>query len=120
MDRSNLEHQKREPIIINRSPAEQSQKQQPVYIIPISGPRMVVKSDMGGQKKPKKVTNILQFYSHYSSHIWSSRFLNIHFQVERNKAHNAIEKRYRHSINDRIDELRQILGGRDQKMSKRG
>ena len=66
MKRSNLEHQKREQLIINRSPAEQSQKQQPVYIIPISGPRMVVKSDMGGQKKPKKVKNIRQFYQHYS------------------------------------------------------
>ena len=61
MKGQNLEHQKREQLIINRSPAEQSQKQQPVYIIPISGPRMVVKSDMGGQKKPKKVKNIRQF-----------------------------------------------------------
>lgn len=74
----------------------QEVKQSPsntVYIIhPVSVQNMKP-ADMGGvQRKPKK--------------------------VERNKAHNAIEKRYRHSINDRIDDLRAILGGRDTKMSK--
>jgi hypothetical protein len=40
-------------------------------------------------------------------------------KVERNQAHNVIEKRYRHSINDRIEELKSLLGtGTDSKMSK--
>lgn len=39
-------------------------------------------------------------------------------KVVRNKAHNVIEKRYRHSINDRIETLKTLLGGPDSKMSK--
>jgi len=39
-------------------------------------------------------------------------------RVVRNKAHNVIEKRYRHSINDRIETLKTLLGGPDSKMSK--
>lgn len=39
-------------------------------------------------------------------------------EVEPRSSHNAIEKRYRMSINDRIVELRELLGGKDSKLSK--
>lgn len=39
-------------------------------------------------------------------------------KVQRSNQHNVIEKRYRHSINDRIDDLRSILTGKEGKMSK--
>ena len=55
LEQPNREQPSREQIILNRSPREQPHKQQPVYIIPITGQQMLVKSDMGGQKKPKKV-----------------------------------------------------------------
>ncbi|ESN99157.1 hypothetical protein HELRODRAFT_66987 [Helobdella robusta] len=40
------------------------------------------------------------------------------FCTEPKSTHNAIEKRYRMSINDRIVELRELLAGKDSKLSK--
>lgn len=37
---------------------------------------------------------------------------------EPRSAHNAIEKRYRMSINDRIVELRELIAGKDSKVSR--
>ena len=70
-----LEQPNREQIILNRSPREQPHKQQPVYIIPISGPQMLVKNDMGGQKKPKKVIFLQKSYQ-FSTSRFVARILN--------------------------------------------
>ena len=39
-------------------------------------------------------------------------------RVVRKPAHNAIEKRYRSSINDKIVELKNIVAGEESKMNK--
>ena len=39
-------------------------------------------------------------------------------KVVRKPAHNAIEKRYRSSINDKIVELKNIVAGEDSKLNK--
>lgn len=41
----------------------------------------------------------------------------VHGRGEKRTAHNAIEKRYRLSINDKIMELKELISGKDSKVS---